>query len=102
MSKSNEARVPRSYTSRAARLMAEARWKGTTPEERTAIMTEVGKQGGRPRSSNKRCFCGAKTCGAHAAATSTAAAHAGAITLKLKKGQANNYDQEKQPRENTA
>ena len=61
MSKSNEARVPASYASRAARLMAEARWKGTTPEERVKAMTEVSHQGaGRPRS-DKRCFCGTST-----------------------------------------
>ena len=59
MSKSG-ARVPRHSASEAARRMAEARWQGTTPKERSELLTEVGKLGGRPRKA-RRCFCGAQT-----------------------------------------
>jgi hypothetical protein len=88
----DEARVPRNYASRAARLMAEARWKGTTPEERTAIMTAAGNQGGRPRS-RKRCFCGRATMWTACNRNFDCCRKAGKITLKLKKGQTANYDQ---------
>ena len=93
MSKSNEAHVPRSYARRAARLMAEARWKGVTRAERAQAMTAVASQGaGRPRS-EKRCFCGQETMWTAANRNFDCCRKAGKITLKLKKGQTANYDQ---------
>jgi hypothetical protein len=94
MSKSDAARVPRNQATRAARLMAEARWKGVTSEERSQLMSAAGKKGGRPTSS-RRCFCGATTMWTAASRNFDCCRKAGRITLVLKKGQEHNYDQER-------
>jgi hypothetical protein len=80
MSKNDEARVPRNHASRAGRLMAEARWKGTTPEQRSAIMTSIGSRGGRPRKS-RRCFCGTNTMWRACARNLECCRKAGAVML---------------------
>jgi len=43
-----------------AKTMGQARWAGIPKKERTRIMTEIGRLGGRPKES-KRCYCGAHT-----------------------------------------
>lgn len=62
--------------SNAARLLAQKRWEGTTPEERV----EVAKLGGRPRK-EKRCFCGANTMERAASIYFTCCRKAGIMTL---------------------
>lgn len=80
----HDARVPAKYAALGARLMAEARWQGTTPEERSALMSAAGKKGGRPALTGKRCFCGATTMWRACSRNFDCCRHAGKITLQLK------------------
>jgi hypothetical protein len=54
---SKKTKPPSASLTEWGRMGARLRWKGVPPKERTRIMTEIGKQGGRPKES-KRCFCG--------------------------------------------
>lgn len=58
---SNESAATRKAISTAAAAMGRRRWAGIQPAERTAIMTEIGSRGGRPRTSAPRCPCGNMT-----------------------------------------
>jgi len=59
--KSHHSPDPAEARAAAARMLSQARWADTTPEERTAFASWVGSQGGRPRSKAKRCPCGNMT-----------------------------------------
>lgn len=49
-----------SEASLAASAMARARWAKVKPEERSRLLTKIGKLGGRPRTKH-RCYCGQNT-----------------------------------------
>lgn len=66
----------------AARMMAEARWKGVTAEERSKVLTRAAKT---PRTA-KRCFCGATSMINAANRYFDCCRKAGVITLNLKAG----------------
>lgn len=65
----------------AARMMAEARWKGVTPAERSESLRRVAQT---PRTA-KRCFCGATGMITAASRYFDCCRKAGVITLNLKK-----------------
>lgn len=65
----------------AARLMAEKRWKGTTPEERKAYGSRIASG---PRTA-KRCFCGARSMWTAANRYFDCCRKAGVITLNFDK-----------------
>ena len=64
----------------AARMMAEARWKGSTPKERTEHARRVAQT---PRTA-KRCFCGSTSMVNAASRYFDCCRKAGVITLNLK------------------
>ena len=75
--------------SNAARTLAQARWEGKTPEERTRQLKEWCKLGGRPKSA-KRCFCGQQTMRRAADRYFECCRAVGVVELHLEKANAGN------------